>query len=303
MKEFFVKDPLSSSAMDIVALCDQILQSYFARGFTMSLRQLYYQLIARNTFANNEQSYRKLGEIVSRARRAGLLDWSMIVDRGRGMHCPEFFDKPQDILQRAVNAFKLNKWADQKNYVECMVEKQALEGVLGPVCAMMEVPFMANKGYSSDSAMYEAGHRMRERHAIGKKVVHVIYLGDLDPSGMDMTRDVGARLRLYSMVPVEVHRIALNIDQVHHYNLPENPAKMSDARAAAYVAEFGESSWELDALDLQVIADLVEGKVKDLRDDDRWRTSMRREEQQREAMADLVANFTAAENETTDLDD
>jgi hypothetical protein len=302
MKETFVKDTLNSSMMDIVLLCDQILQSYFARGFTMSLRQLYYQLIARNTFPNNEQSYRRLGEIVSRARRAGLLDWDMIVDRGREMHCPEFFAKPQDILQRAINSFKLDKWADQKNYIEVMVEKQALEGVLGPVCAKLEVPFMANKGYSSDSAMYEAGHRMRERHAIGKKRVHVIYLGDMDPSGIDMTRDVGTRLRLYSMVPVEVHRVALNIDQVHHYNLPENPAKMSDARAAAYVAEFGESSWELDALDLQVIADLVKDKVKDLRDNDRWQSSLRREEQQRESMADLVENFTAAETDTTDLD-
>ena len=107
---------------------------------------------------------------------------------------------------------------------------------------------------------------------------------------------------MYSMVPVEVHRVALNIDQVEHYRLPENPAKMKDGRAAAYVAEFGESSWELDVLDLQVIANLVEDKVKSLRDDDRWQSSLRCEEQQREAMANLIENFTAAETDTTDLD-
>jgi hypothetical protein len=133
-----------------------------------------------------------------------------------------------------------------------MVEKQALEGVLIPVCREWDVPFTANKGYSSSSAMHEAGKRIYNRFREEKKVT-IIYLGDHDPSGIDMTRDVEERLRLFAECSpddeftVNVQRVALNMDQVRAMHPPENPAKLTDSRANEYIRKFGHSSWELDA--------------------------------------------------------
>lgn len=114
----------------------------------------------------------------------------------------------------------------------------------------------------------------------------MIYFGDHDPSGIDMTRDVLERLSLFSdITPIEVHRIALNMDQVEELNPPENPAKLTDSRASSYVAKFGDSSWELDAVEPAELARLVEAKVLEFRDEKQWGKDVRSEEKARgEAM-------------------
>lgn len=76
----------------------------------------------------------------------------------------------------------------------------------------------------------------------------ILHLGDHDPSGIDMTRDISDRLELFG-ADVEVKRIALNWDQIDEFTPPPNPAKLSDSRAGAYIAEYGDESWELDALE------------------------------------------------------
>jgi hypothetical protein len=160
-----------------------------------------------------------------------------------------------------------------------MVEKQALEGVLQPVCSSLDVPFTANKGYSSSSAMYEASKRFIQRAEAGKELF-VIYLGDHDPSGIDMSRDVLDRLDLFikstmnrcdeigpNEVPaIEVKRVALNMPQIKELNPPENPAKITDSRAAAYIERFGRSSWELDAIEPRQLADLVRNAITGIMD-------------------------------------
>ena len=117
---------------------------------------------------------------------------------------------------------------------------------------------------------------MLQRERI-EKTVHVLYLGDHDPSGIDMTRDVEERLEMFSGGPVDVQRLALNWDQVEQWQPPENPAKETDARYEGYVAQFGESSWELDAVEPRTLARLVTEAVADLRDQGLWDAGLERE--------------------------
>lgn len=56
---------------------------------------------------------------------------------------------------------------------------------------------------------------------------------------------------------VEVRRLALNMEQVRKYDPPPNPAKVTDSRFAAYCDQFGDESWELDALSPKVVADTL----------------------------------------------
>ncbi|MFA6244489.1 MAG: hypothetical protein WC655_26335, partial [Candidatus Hydrogenedentales bacterium] len=108
--------------------------------------------------------------------------------------------------------------------------------VLIPVCRRFDVPFTANKGYSSSSALYEASKRFLSRAEQGKELV-LIYLGDHDPSGIDMSRDVGDRLNHFVNTSMDfstnegdlitVRRVALNMDQIEELKPPENPAKIT----------------------------------------------------------------------------
>lgn len=282
--------------MSMIDTINEILEEYVEAGYDLSLRQLYYQLVSRNIVENTERSYKNVGTIVSDARLAGLIDWEIIKDRGREMIANPHWSSPADLLQACAEQYRIDRWADQSYHVEVMVEKQALEGVLIPVCSQWDVPFTANKGYSSSSAMYEAGQRIKRVMYDRQRNNHVaiIYLGDHDPSGIDMTRDVEERLRLFTDYTdgdtqcVEVHRIALNMSQIRKLNPPENPAKTTDTRAKDYIRNYGSSSWELDAIEPKHLANMVSDAIKQFVDIDRWNASGKAQQEGRDYIAKMA---------------
>jgi len=213
MKEQFENLTFTKSSRTRIDDINDILAEYAREGYDLSLRQLYYQLVARAVIENSQQSYKRIVDLMSKARLAGLVDWNMIVDRGRTRITNSHWENPAEIVQAAASQFQVDKWKGQTWHVEVMVEKQALEGVLIPVCQRLDVAFSANKGYTSLSMLYEAGKRIESLIDAGKKVL-IIYLGDHDPSGIDMTRDIRERLEMFAGHPIKVYRAALNMDQI-----------------------------------------------------------------------------------------
>jgi hypothetical protein len=298
-KELFVEKKFGIETENLIVTLNEILDEYAADDYDLSLRQLYYQLVARDIVPNTEQSYKRIGGIVSDARLAGLIDWDIIKDRGRESTSNAHWDSPADIIASSASQFRYDLWADQPVHVEVMVEKQALEGVLEPVCRRLDVTFSANKGYSSSSALYESGKRLAAFYDDGKDCV-VLYLGDHDPSGIDMTRDVRDRLSLFSGNQVKVKRLALNMDQIKKLKPPENPAKMTDSRATSYVAKFGHSSWELDAIEPKALAALVTEAVEELRSETLWNKALERQKAARARLAEMAKEIRAEEHDPTE---
>lgn len=300
MKEIFIDKNFGHEAIGLISTINIILKDYEAQGYDLSLRQLYYQLVSRNIVPNTERSYKNVGSVVSDARLAGLIDWDMIKDRGRETISNPHWNNPADFLKNVAPQYRFDLWSDQPRYVEVMVEKQALEGVLIPVCRRLDVPFTANKGYSSSSAMYGASKRYLCRAKEGKEL-YVIYLGDHDPSGIDMSRDIQERMNLFvgfadvkqksgntfeasAIDGVKVNRIALNMDQIEELKPPENPAKITDSRAAQYITRYGRSSWELDAIEPARLAKLVMEAITDLMDFDLFAKNKNKQEKERKRL-------------------
>lgn len=288
MREQFIDREFSATSRDLILMVGVILTEYADQGYRLSLRQLYYQLVSRDLVENTVRSYKRIGDLVSNARLAGLIDWDMIEDRGRESVVNTHWKNAAEIARAAAQSFRIDMWADQPCYVEVMVEKDALSGILEPVCKSCDVRFTANKGYSSSSAMYEAGKRITRAINDGKDA-HLFYLGDHDPSGIDMTRDIISRLELFTYgQSIETVRLALNMDQVREWNPPKNPAKETDSRFAAYLHRFGDSSWELDAVEPKTLASLVEDAVTALIDDDLWKAANDRQEAMRKKLTEFA---------------
>lgn len=161
------------------------------------------------------------------------------------------------------------------------------------ICRELDVPFNANKGYSSTSALYEAGKRISHETRGGNRPIWLFYLGDHDPSGLDMTRDIEDRLGLFTYEYDKLHvvRLALNYDQVEAWGPPENPAKETDSRYPAYVGKFGESSWELDSVDPKTLASLVREAVTKLIDPGPWEETVEREDRMREDLRKYAEQY------------
>lgn len=310
------------ATMATIARARDICEDYAAQGYNLTLRQLYYQFVARGWMPNRQTEYDRLGSIVNDARLAGLLDWNWITDRTRNPKTRSTWDHPRDIIEASARQFHLDYWADQPVHVEVWVEKEALAGVVEDACWPLSVTTLACRGYMSQSEQWTASRRFTRLIKDDKRVV-VLHLGDHDPSGMDMSRDNAERLRDFIQAdlasafgidfdpeddpdyrwellgdlhrdhptghpPFQLKRIALNWDQIQQYSPPPNPAKMTDSRASGYVERFGRVSWELDALPPNVLAALITDEVEALRDDDIDLEVRQREVTYRQRVADLL---------------
>jgi hypothetical protein len=223
-----------------------IVDEYMAQGLRLTARQLYYQFVARGYIENRVQNYKNLTNLLTDARYAGLIDWDAIEDRGREAAIPSQWNSLQDLVDSAVSAYRLPRWETQPKYCELWVEKQALAGVLEPMADEFHVVLSVNKGYSSASAMFVAAQRFKRRGHGKPKIL--FYLGDHDPSGEDMVRDIEDRLVEFGVKDLTVIKLALTMPQIEEFDPPPNPAKTTDSRYAKYADEHGDQSWEVDAL-------------------------------------------------------
>lgn len=294
-KEIFIERRFSKSSVAIINQANTIIANYQAQGFTLTLRQLYYQFVARDLIPNKQTEYKHLGSIINDARLAGLIDWAAIEDRTRNVRTIPSWDGPESIISAVVNQYKEDLWKGQPYRPEVWIEKDALVGVIEPVCTRYRVPHFACRGYSSQSEQYNAGKRFA-RYKKNGQVPVVLHLGDHDPSGIDMTRDNADRLSMFARLGVSVRRLALNMDQVDQYNPPPNPAKETDSRAADYIERFGESSWELDALDPPVIDALIAGELESMINQARWDTAKDREDIRRNLLNKVSLNWPDIED-------
>lgn len=258
----YIDKKFHPKSMNIIVKANEIVDEYIQQGFVLTLRQLYYQFVARDLIPNSIRSYKRLGNIINDARLAGLIDWKHITDRTRNLKKIPSWANPGEIIQGSADSYHMDLWKDQTYRPEVWIEKDALVGVIEGVCQELDIPYFSCRGYTSQSEMWVAAMRLVTWRNKGSIPI-VIHLGDHDPSGMDMTTDITKRLRLLADASIRVKRIALNMDQVEEYNPPPNPAKSTDARFDRYVEEFGNDSWELDALEPQVINQLIRDTIED----------------------------------------
>lgn len=275
------------NSLDLINLVNQVVDEYKAQGYELTLRQAYYQLVARGYIPNNERSYKNIGNLINDGRLAGLIDWYSITDRTRYLRGHSHWDEPADVIASVKYSYNLDKWKGQPNYVEVWVEKDALVDIVGQACDPIDTPYFSCRGYTSQSEMWGAAQRFIRQGYREQRII--IHLGDHDPSGIDMTRDIQERLNMFG-ADVYVKRVALTMNQIDQYNPPPNPAKLSDSRCHAYMEQFGDESWELDALEPSVITNLIRNEVTAFRDDVIYQEVCDREHREKEELQMLVDN-------------
>ncbi len=273
----YTEKKFTARTLEVIEQAVKIIVEYQQQGFSLTLRQLYYQFVARDLIANEQREYKRLGGIVSDARLAGYVDWSSIEDRTRELQQESHWSSPSAIVRACADQYLIDKWAPQSERVEVWIEKDALTGVIDRVCKQHDTAYFSCRGYVSQSEMWVASQRLLKYISAGQRVT-ILHMGDHDPSGLDMTRDIRDRLSLFldhegGADDFEVNRIALTMAQVRQHNPPPNPTKLTDSRASEYVVQYGNDSWELDALDPQTLAGLIQKHIGELCDGDKWEDS------------------------------
>lgn len=290
MKRSYCDFNFRATTLEIIEMANRIINEYKAEGYDLTLRQLYYQFVARNIIPNKQSEYNKLGTAINNGRLAGLIDWNSIVDRTRRHEANAHWDSPSDIINDSADQYAIDTRADQNDYLEVWVEKDALVGVIERACEPLDIGYLSCRGYVSQSAMWRAAMRFKRQERDGKDCTVLLHLGDHDPSGIDMTRDIQDRLYMFGS-RVAVRRIALDMKQVEKYKPPPNPAKTTDSRYATYRDEYGDDSWELDALDPRVLTELITNRASDYTNEDKRELLIEKQEKERQEIRELAENW------------
>lgn len=305
MKIVYQQIRMRSASLALVDICNRIIEEYTAAGYKLTLRQLYYHLLSRGVLKSNQKEYNRLTDIVNNGRMAGLIDWDLLEDRTRKVRSIAHFESPEEGLTALHQQYHIDKWLDQPVRPEVWVEKDALVGVIDGICKELDVACLSCRGYCSQSEMWAAAQRFAERAEYGQKT-RVIYLGDHDPSGLDMSRDIKDRITTFMQYDgcekdFSLERIAITKEQAEASGMPGIPiklgrgsgepgdsAKKGDARAKAYLKEHGALGWELDALPPDMLVGLARTAVSKLRDDELF-TEAEEEETEQRALLEKVA--------------
>ena len=313
MKEAVESWNPKESSLDVIVDANDIIEEYQEQGFVLTLRQLYYQFVTRDLFPENRRwrwtgskwvrdpngtknaqpNYTWLKTFINRGRLAGYIDWRAIEDRTRNLESNYHYKGPMQAIQDALDTYEINMWENQPIRIEVWVEKEALAGVVAKACRPLDVPFFCCRGYVSQSEQWRAGKRFLRYAGDHEQPTIVLHFGDHDPSGVDMTRDNRDRQNMFThdVGIVDIRRMALNMDQIQELNPPPSPAKVTDSRWEGYVQEFGDDSWELDALEPKMITDLITEEVISIRDKDRWDEKIEERDHHIATLEEIIQNL------------
>jgi hypothetical protein len=238
---------------DDIAVLVNGLQGILTEYNPMTVRQTFYQMVARGLIAKTETEYHTtVCRLLTKLRLAGDIPFGWIADNTRWMRKPRTYDSLDSALRLTVETYRRALWSRMPEYVEIWIEKDALAGVIYSITSEWDVPLMVTRGYPSLSYVYEAAEYISEL----QKPTYIYYFGDYDPSGLDISRSLEDRLRLFAPgAELYFERVAINDYQIRMYNLPTRPTKPTDSRAKRFG---GDACVELDALDPARLREIVE---------------------------------------------
>lgn len=254
-------------------------KAILADGHPMTVRQVFYQLVSRQVIKNNRGQYQAVSNALVDARREGVIPWSWIEDRlRRPRHVPMWTGLP-DFADTCRRAYRLDVWPSQPLYLEIWLEKDALSGIFEDILNPFGITLNVGRGYDGWDSIHNAAVRYTER-AEWDQPTSILYFGDFDPSGEDMVRSLSVRLAELGTRPT-ITKCALTRDDIRRYNLPPDFTKKTDTRRAAFVAEHGDLSVELDALPADVLRDRLRAEVESRLDLDALAKVKKREDRDR----------------------
>jgi len=295
MKQAFREQRITPKRAAQITLVNDILEEYAAEGYRLTLRQIYYQHVARGIIENKKSEYNKVMKTLEIGRYNGLIDWDMIEDRTRIPRLDYFVASIQNALEDTVEYFKYDRQKGQPYHMEIWTEKDAVSGILARVASSYHIKLLIDRGYISHSTIYRSykkilAETMVFAEANAGRVSRILYVGDHDPSGLDMPRDIEEKLKGFGLTDddFKIIHVAVTRKQVERYRLPENPAKITDPRARKYIVEHGRSSWEVDALKPKVLHKIVDDAVMDYLDLERFNKMVQKEEKDKKKLKRMV---------------
>lgn len=235
----------------------------------MTIRQLFYRLVSVGAVQNNKKHYQMVIRIMTTARIDGRCSFDYIVDRSRPEYKSSVWDDAADYARTVMHGYRKDYWSLQPHHVEVWVEKDAIVGSIEEVTKELGVIIRVGRGFVSTTKV----HDIAEHFSSIDKPITVFYLGDHDPSGVCIERDLQERIRA-SGVDFTLWRLAIHSEDIGKFNLPPLRIKDSDSRSVEFRQVYGDDCVELDALPPGELRRRTRNAIESCIDMEIWRRSI-----------------------------
>lgn len=229
---------------------------------TVTVRQLFYQMTVSGIITNCIADYKRMDAALVKARDNNDVDWSIFEDDSRTEQINRGdYTSIEEFKYTIKNQWKnwnnyTDIWKNQDVHLEIFIEKNALLNQVNNVAEKYQVNVCPVKGYSSYTYLGKQGDRLNNY----SKVV-ILYIGDFDPSGLDIQRSIEQRLNSYSCGNYTMNRIALTWNQIQQLQLPSYFVKLKDTRSKDFISKYGNNCWETEALSPTDLAKTIEDEI------------------------------------------
>ncbi len=255
-----------------------------ASPHAMTLRQLYYALVSTMAIPKTEPAYGKLKRLMRLLREDGTIPWGWLVDHTRSVFAPRTFAGIEGLLADSARLYRADLMRTQPVAIQVWAESDSIGSVIARTADRYCVPTFIGRGYSARGYLWSAARDAVAAHDAGKEV-HILHVGDHDPSGEDIYRDVADTLRLYAAAVdigwsvastrqlmaesgldaidrtawMSFERLALTPAQIDRYDLPYRPVKSTDVRSAGFR---GAGAVEVEALPVAGLLAVVDDAIR-----------------------------------------
>jgi 5S rRNA maturation endonuclease (ribonuclease M5) len=276
---------------EILGLIRKLITQH--RGRKLTLRQVFYQLVAKKIIPNNLRAYKNLSYLIAKARKNGDIPWDVIRNHTRFVIKENSWPNFKDFTKKIEKIYHKSKLANQRNYIEIWIEKDSLREWFEPITKEFDVPLIICRGYPSITTLYEASKRLKEI----QKPIHILYFGDFDPSGEDIFRTIKEKLiKDFGVNRRKLHikKVALTLKDIKKYKLPPAPTKSTDSRSGKFVKKYGDFAVELEALPVRVLEQKIKRSIKSLLNWKQFQKDLKKEKQETKKLRKLIEKIEKA---------
>jgi hypothetical protein len=251
--------------------------------YPMTIRQLFYQIASRGVIENNRSCYQMVSRVMTKARHDGRCRWEYIVDRSRPEYAPNVFKDAHGYAEVVRRSYRKDYWELQPNHVEVWTEKDAIIGCIEGLTNELGITVRVGRGFNSVTKRHQIQSLFRQIDRSGKRIF-VLYLGDHDPSGVAIEKDLCEKVR----ANFSIKRIAIHKADIRQFNLPPLRVKDSDSRSVEFVRNHGPDCVELDALPANELRRRIRDTVHSLMDRTKWERAI---EVEKAEMASIISSM------------
>jgi hypothetical protein len=256
----------------------------------LTVRRVHYLLLNNpplthdtkpdSVYINEQKSYKKLSDLLIRARLAGDVGMDSIEDETRPITTITTWTDAaafvKDESRHFLRGYRRDLLRGQQNHIEILVEKNAIRRHIEKVAEEYGIPCSTGRGYSSLTPRWELVKRFV--HSKKARLVLLI-LSDFDPDGEEIAASFPRSLRDdFGISNLTAHKVALSGDDVRKYNLPSDmKAKKSSPNYKKFVERHGVHVAELDAAPVTLLQDKLRDAIQASLDMDIFRAELDKE--------------------------